>query len=125
MTMTSRGIALAAALTLALIPAGFAQDAMAPAIDAMAPAADAMAPAGGAMMAGDAMSPTMTPITDDEYKLCVEQAGGITFPAAMQAAAAACHGLHMGMDVMGTLEAMGMGPTGDAMATDAMAPATK
>ena len=51
------------------------------------------------------------------------QAGGITCPAAMQAAAAACHGLHQGMDVMGAMEAMGVGT--DAMATDAMAPATK
>lgn len=125
MTITLRGLALAATLSLALIPASLAQDAMAPATDAMAPAADAM-------MAGDAMTPTMTPITDDEYKLCMEQAGGITFEAAMQAAAAACHGLHMGMDVMGAMEAMGMGPMGgDAMApadaiapADAMAPAT-
>lgn len=114
MTVTFRGIALAATLSLALIPAGFAQDAM---------ATDAMAPAGGAMMAGDAMAPAMTPITDDEYKLCMEQAAGITFPAVMQAAAAACHGLNMGMDVMARLESMGM--SGDAMATDAMAPATK
>ncbi len=112
MTINLRGIALAATLSFALIPAGFAQD--------------AMAPAANAMMAGDAMTPTMTPITDDEYKLCMEQAGSITFPAVMQAAAAACHGLHMGMDVMATLESMGMGPMAtDAMATDAMAPATK
>jgi len=115
MTIIIRGIALAATLSLALAPAAFAQDGI---------ATDAMAPASGAMMAGDAMTPTMTPITDDEYKLCIEQAGGITFPAAMQAAAAACHGLHQGMDVMGAMEAMGMGPMGgDAMTPDTMAPA--
>lgn len=114
MTNILRGLALAATLSLALVPAGFAQDAM----------------------ATDAMAPTITPISDDEYKLCMDQAGAITFPAVMQAAAAACHGLHMGMDVMATLESMGMGPMGDdamatdamstdAMSTDAMAPATK
>lgn len=106
-----RGIALAATISLALVPAALAQDAMAPASDAMAPAS--------AMMAGE---PTMPPISDEDYALCMEQAGAITFPAAMQAAAAACHGLHEGMDVMGAMEAMGVGT--DAMATDAMAPAT-
>ena len=116
MTNILRGLALAATLSLALVPAGFAQDAMA--TDAMATDA----------LAADAMAPTITPITDDEYELCMEQAGGISFPAVMQAAAAACHGLHMGMDVMATLESMGMGGDAmstDAMATDAMAPATK
>jgi hypothetical protein len=124
MTITLRGIAFAATLSLALVPAAFAQDAM---------ATDAPAPAGGAMMAGDTMTPTMTPLTDEEYNLCMRQAGAITFPAAKASAEAACHGLHLGMDVMATLESMGMAPTGgdamapaDAMApTDAMAPATK
>lgn len=109
MTKMFRGLALAATLSLALVPAGFAQDAMAT----------------GAM-AVDAMTPAITPLTDDEYKLCMEQAGAITFPAVMQAAAAACDGLRMGMDVLATLESMGMGPMGsDAMTSDAMAPATK
>ena len=123
MTNKMRGIALAATLSLALISAAFAQDAMAPAPDAMAPAA-------GAMMAGE---PTMPPISDEDFALCMEQAGSITFPAAMHAAAAACDGLHKGMDVMGAMEAMGVGTDAmatdamgsDAMATDAMAPATK
>ena len=112
MTNRMRGIALAATISLALVPAAFAQDAMAPAPDAMAPAS--------AMMAGE---PTMPPISDEDFELCMKQAAGITFPAAMQAAAAACHGLHQGMDVMGAIDAMGVGT--DAMATDAMAPATK
>ncbi|MGB3339583.1 MAG: hypothetical protein WBA73_20580 [Devosia sp.] len=110
MTITLRGIALAAAFTLALIPASFAQDAMA--TDAMA--TDAMAPA------------AMTPLTDDEFNLCMEQAGGITFPAAQHAAATACHGLHQGMDVMGAIESLGLGEMSapeQVMATDAMAPA--
>ncbi|MCR6672345.1 hypothetical protein [Devosia ginsengisoli] len=118
MTNRLRGIALAATISLALVPAALAQDAMTPAPDAMAPAA-------GAMMAGE---PTLPPISDEDYTLCMKQAGGITFPAAMQAAAAACHGLHMGMDVMGAMQAMGVGTNAmgsDAMATDAMAPATK
>ena len=117
MTNRMRGIALAATISLALVPAAFAQDAMAPTPDAMAPAS--------AMMAGE---PTMPPISDEDFELCMKQAGGITFPAAMQAAAAACHGLHRGMDVMGAMEAMGVGTdamSGGAMATDAMAPATK
>ena len=102
MINTLRGIALAAAFTLAFVPAGFAQDAM---------ATDAMANA------------EMTPITDDELNLCLEQAGGITFPAAQHAATAACHGLHQGMDVMGAIEnAMGADPMAPA---DAMAPAAE
>ena len=60
MTNILRGLALAATLSLALVPAGFAQDAMA--TDAMA--TDAMATDA---MAADAMAPTITPITDDEY----------------------------------------------------------
>lgn len=117
MTTRMRGIALAATISLALVPAAFAQDAMAPAPDAMAPAADAM-------MAGE---PTMPPISDEDFELCMKQAGGITFPAAMQAAAAACHGLHEGMDVLGAMESMGVGTDAmsGAMSTDAMAPATK
>ena len=62
MTNKMRGIALAATLSLALISAAFAQDAMAPAPDAMAPAA-------GAMMAGE---PTMPPISDEDFALCME-----------------------------------------------------
>ncbi len=80
-------------------------------------AEDAMAPAGGAMAPADAMGP-MTPISDADYKLCNEQAGTITFPEAMQAAMAACHGLHQGMDVMGAMKSMGM-------ETGAMAPAAQ
>ena len=103
MTFTLRTLSLAvvAATAFATVPA-FAQDAM---------ATDAMAPEGGAMMAGDAM------MSDDDLKLCLEQAAMITFPHVMEVAAAACHDVHNGMkgDVMG----------GDAMATDAMAPATK
>ncbi|KFC63496.1 hypothetical protein FF80_03221 [Devosia sp. LC5] len=114
MTFTLRTLSLAtiAAFTFAAAP-GFAQDAMAPAGGAMAPAGDAMAPAG----AMDAMGP-MTPISDADFKLCSEQAATMTFPEAMQAAMAACHGLHQGMDVMGTIKSMGM-------ETDAMAPAAQ
>ena len=104
MIISLRGIALAATISLALVPAAFAQDAM---------ATDAMA------------SGAMTPLTEDEFKLCMEQAGGITFPAAQHAAATACHGLHAGMDVMGAIESLGLGEMAspDAMAADAMAPA--
>ena len=83
-------------------------------------AEDAMAPAGGAMGAmapADAMGP-MTPISDADFKLCNEQAATMTFPEAMQAAMAACHGLHQGMDVMGAMKSMGM-------ETGAMAPAAQ
>ena len=109
MTFALRSLSLAAiaAIAFTLAPAAFAQDAMS--TDAMstdAMATDAMAPAGGAMMAGDAM------MSDDELTLCLEQAGAISFPQVMEAASAACHDLHNGM-------------TGDAMAADAMAPATK
>lgn len=91
--MTLRHLSLAAAaIVFATIPTAFAQD--------------AMAPAGGAMMSGDAMAP----MSDDDLKLCLEQAAGITFAQAMEAATAACHGMHNGM-------------MGDAMAPDAMAPA--
>jgi hypothetical protein len=112
MSSMLRGLSLAATLALALCstPAAFAQDAM---------ATDAMAT--------EAMAPAMTPLTDDEFKLCMEQAGAITFPAAQYAAASACQGLHAGMDVMGAIERVmapdAMAPA-DAMApTDAMAPA--
>lgn len=99
MTLSLRRLSLAAlvGLSFAAAPAAFAQDAMSPA-GAMAPA-DAMAPA------ADAMAPMMS---DAELKLCLEQAAAITFPAAMQAATDACHGVHNG--------AMG------AMGGDAMAP---
>ena len=90
---------------------------MAPAAGAMAN--DAMAPAGAmdAMAPADAMGP-MTPISDADYKSCNEQAATMTFPAAMQAAMAACHGLHQGMDVMGAIKSLGM-------ETGAMAPAAQ
>lgn len=103
MTFTLRALSFTtvAAIAFAAAPA-FAEDAM---------ATDAMAPEGGAMMAGDAM------MSDDDLKLCLEQAAMITFPHVMEVATAACHDMHNGM--MG--DAMG----GDAMATDAMAPATK
>ena len=97
MTHTLRTLSLAAiaAFTFAAAPS-FAEDAMAPA---------------------DAMGP-MTPISDADYKLCNEQAATMTFPEAMQAAMAACHGLHQGMDVMGAMKSMGM-------ETGAMAPAAQ
>lgn len=111
MTSVLRGIALAAAYTLVLMPAGFAQDAM---------ASDPMA------------SGVVTPITDAQLASCLEEAGAISFPEVAYAAVAACHGLHRGMDVMGAVRAMSeddapmatdaMAPA-DAMATDAMAPA--
>ena len=81
--------ATAAALIIALTPASFAQDAMA--TDAMA--ADAMA-----------MDAT-APMSDDDLKLCLEQAGMISFATVMEAAAKACHDQHEG--VMG--DAMGGG----------------
>lgn len=119
MTLALRSLSLAAitAIAFTVAPAAFAQDAMS--TDAMA--TDAMAPAAAT-----------TPLTDDEFKLCMEQAGGITFPAAQLAAATACHGLHQGADVMGAIESLGLGEMSspadamatDAMATDAMAPAT-
>ncbi|UXN68396.1 hypothetical protein N8A98_14115 [Devosia neptuniae] len=113
MTHTLRTLSLAAiaAFTFAAVPS-FAEDAMAPAGGAMAPAG-----AMGAMAPADAMGP-MTPISDADYKLCNEQAATMTFPEAMQAAMAACHGLHQGMDVMGAMKSMGM-------ETGAMAPAAQ
>ena len=109
MTFTHRTLSLAAltgaALTLALASTSFAQDAMA--TDAMAPDA----------MATDAMAP----MSDDDLKTCLEQAGMISFAHVMEVAVAACHDMHNGMmgDAMGSDAMMG----GDAMATDAMAPA--
>lgn len=70
-------------------------------------AEDAMAPAGA-----------MAPMSDADFKLCNEQAATMTFPEAMHAAMAACHGLHEGMDVMGAIKSLGM-------QTDAMAPAAQ
>ncbi|KKB85343.1 hypothetical protein VW29_06630 [Devosia limi DSM 17137] len=101
MTLSLRCLSLAAlvSLSFAAAPAAFAQDAMSPA-GAMAPAADAMAP----MM------------SDAELKLCLEQSAAITFPAAMQAATDACHGVHNG--AMGAMGGDAMG----AMGGDAMAP---
>jgi hypothetical protein len=96
MTSTLRIFCLSAtAFTLAVVPS-FAEDAMAPA---------------GAMSA-------MTPMSDGDFKLCNEQAATMTFPEARQAALAACHGLHEGMDVMGAIKSLGM-------ETDAMAPAAQ
>lgn len=99
MIISLRDMALAATISLALVPAAFAQDAM---------ATDAMA-------TDDAM------MSDDDLKLCLEQAAMITFPHVMETAAAACHDTHNGMgeDTMG-----GDAMAPDAMATDAMAPAS-
>ena len=101
MTLPLRTLSLAAVAAIAFpaVPASFAQDAMA--TDAMA--ADAM-------------------MSDDDLKLCLEQAAMITFPHVMDVAAAACHEAHNGMmgDAMG-----GDAMATDTMATDAMAPATK
>lgn len=96
MTLSLRtlSLSLAAVAALSFAAPGFAQDAM---------ATDAMAPAAGAMMADDAMAP----MSDDDLTLCLEQAAAITFPHVMEAATAACHGMHNGM------------------APDAMAPASK
>jgi pentapeptide MXKDX repeat protein len=106
MTFALRNLSLAAvtAITFAAVPAAYAQDAMA--TDAMATDA----------MAGDAM------MSDEDLKLCLEQAAMITFPHVMDVASAACHDVHNGMmgDAMG-----GDAMSTDAMATDAMAPATK
>jgi hypothetical protein len=104
MTFKLQTAVVATAFFLTLSPAVFAQDAMSS--DAMAPGA-------------------MTPISDEDYAVCMEQANTMTFPAAARAAGAACHGLHEGMDVMGAMDAMEAerGPmTPDAMASDAMAP---
>ena len=105
MTFKFQTAVIATAFLLTLSPAVFAQDAM---------SSDAMA------------SGAMTPISDEDYALCMEQANTMTFPAAARAAGAACDGLHEGMDVMGAMDAMeaeggSMGP--DAMAPAAMAPA--
>jgi pentapeptide MXKDX repeat protein len=103
MIISLRDIALAATISLSLVPAAFAQDAMA--TDAMATDATTV----------DAM------MSDDDLKLCLEQAAMITFPHVMETAAAACHDTHNGMgeDTMG-----GDAMAPDAMATDAMAPAS-
>lgn len=97
-------IATAAAIALSTLPASLAQDAMA--TDAMATDA----------MASDAM------MSDEDLKLCLEQAGMISFAHVMEVAVAACNEAHSGMmgDAMG-----GDAMATDAMATDAMAPATK
>ena len=99
MTLSLRTLSFAAFAAMAFAVPGFAQDAM---------STDAMAPAADAMMAGDAMAP----MSDDELKLCLEQAAMITFPHVMEVATAACHDTHNGM-------------MPGAMASDAMAPATK
>ena len=113
MTLTLRTLSLAAAAAIVFgtVPA-FAQVAM---------ATDAMAPEGGAMMADDAM------MSDDDLKLCLEQAAMITFPHVMEVATAACHEAHNGMmgDAMGGDAMATDAMATDAMATDAMAPATK
>ena len=98
MTRPLRTLTFAALISLAFAVPGFAQD--------------AMAPAAGAMMAGDAMAP----MSDDDLKLCLEQAAMITFPHVMDVATAACHDTHNGMMP---------GAMAPAMAPDAMAPATK
>jgi pentapeptide MXKDX repeat protein len=110
MSFALRTVSFAAitALSFALAPVAFAQDAM---------KADAMAPAA---MATDAMAP----MSDDDLKMCLEQAGMITFPHVMDAATAACHDMHNGM--MGdAMKTDAMAPDAMAPAADAMAPATK
>lgn len=108
MTFAHRSLSLSAltvaTFAVALASNSFAQDAMA--TDAMAPDA----------MQADAMAP----MSEDDLKSCLEQAGMITFAHVMEAAVAACHDVHNDMtgDALGG-DAMG----GDAMATDAMAPA--
>ena len=98
MTFALRTLSFAALVAVGFsFASAFAEEAMAPAADAMATDA----------MAVDAMAPMMS---DDDLKLCLDQAATITFPAVMQAAADACHGMHNGM-------------MDDAMAPDAMAPA--
>lgn len=114
MTLSLRGLTIAAMVTAALVgaPAAFAQDAAKPApVASDAMAADPMAP--DAMAAGAMMS-------DDDLKLCLEQAAMITFPQVMDAATAACHGMHNGM-MADPMAPDAMAP--DAMAPDAMAPA--
>lgn len=119
MTLSLRMLSFAAIAAMAFATPGFAQD-------AMAPAADAMAPAAGAMMAGDAMAP----MSDDDLKLCLDQAATITFPHVMEAATAACHDMHNGM-MPGAMAPDAMAPAPMApdamapMAPDAMAPASK
>ncbi|MGV8854382.1 MAG: hypothetical protein ACOH2L_07015 [Devosia sp.] len=106
MTITLRATALTGltALVLAFSTASFADDAM------------KAAPMASDAMATDAMhADAMAPMSDDDLKMCLEQAGMITFPHVMDVAVAACHDMHNGM--MGD-DAMG----GDAMAPDAMAP---
>jgi hypothetical protein len=104
MNVKVSAFATATVIALILAPAAYAQDAM---------SSDAMS------------SDASTRLTDEEYALCMEQASGLTFPAAQRAANAACYGLQQGMDVMGAIDELEMG--GDQMAsdpisTDAMAP---
>lgn len=110
MTFALRTTLLAglATVSFALAPA-FADDAMTP----KAMATDAMATDA---MHTDAMAPMMS---DDDLKLCLEQAGMISFETVMKTAVMACQSLHDGEAAGGAM----MG--GDAMATDAMAPAKK
>lgn len=111
MTFALRTLSFAAATAIAFaaVPASLAQDAM---------ATDAMA---GDAMAADAM------MSDDDLKLCLEQAGMITFAHVMEVAVAACNEAHTGMmgDAMGGDAMATDAMATDAMATDAMAPATK
>lgn len=111
MTFALRTVSFAAAtlLALAFAPAAFAQDAVK--ADAMAPAAMATDAMATDAMAADAMAP----MSDDDLKMCLDQAAMITFPHVMEVATAACHDMHNGM--------MGAAMAPDAMKADAMAPA--
>ena len=117
MNTTLRSLTIATLLTAALSASALGQDAMA--TDAMAGDAMATDAMSGEMMADDMMADDMMAMSDDELALCLEQAAAITFPVVAEAAAAACHGVHDGMDVMGAIEKFSM----EAMSGDAMAPA--
>jgi hypothetical protein len=60
-------------------------------------------------MAMDAMAPMMS---DEDLKVCIDQAKAITFAEVAMAAEAACHDVHNGHDAMGGDAMMG----GEAMA---------
>jgi pentapeptide MXKDX repeat protein len=81
MSFALRTVSFAAitALSFALAPVAFAQDAMK--ADAMAPAAMATDAMATDAMATDAMATdAMAPMSDDDLKMCMEQTGMITFP---------------------------------------------
>lgn len=94
----TRTFAIAGLLTTLLAPGAIAEDAM---------AKDAMAM--------DAMAPMMS---EEDMKLCLDQAMAITFPSVAMAAEAACKALKDGHGAMG-----GAMMGGDAMQGGVMAPA--